>query len=49
MNATTDTGHRAGQPGPAPSRLAAVDTLRGFALFGILMVNITWFSPRPAH
>ncbi|MGA4838040.1 DUF418 domain-containing protein [Streptomyces sp. G45] len=29
---------------PPPARLAAVDALRGFALFGILMVNITYLA-----
>ncbi|RDG33963.1 DUF418 domain-containing protein [Streptomyces corynorhini] len=31
-------------PGPGPGRLRDVDALRGVALFGILMVNITFFA-----
>ena len=41
------------RPSPTRSheRIALLDVLRGFALLGILFVNMTWFTvtPSPAN
>jgi uncharacterized protein len=41
---TADSGVGRSGPVPAGERLVAVDTLRGFAVFGILLVNMAFFS-----
>jgi uncharacterized protein len=41
-------GHGAIEPVAPAERLAALDTLRGFALFGVLLVNMALFS-RPLY
>ena len=34
----------AARPIAAPERIEVIDVLRGFALLGILLVNMTWFG-----
>ncbi|MFG2170607.1 DUF418 domain-containing protein [Streptomyces niveus] len=44
MNTTTSTDRATAQEpaAPAPRRIAALDSLRGFALCGILLVNLPY-------
>jgi uncharacterized protein len=45
--ATGDTAPNA--PGKSTDRILDIDILRGFALFGVILVNISYFQVPAAH